>query len=74
MQRGDDNPRMMLTTLARLRDTHGDSEEYPVLTHEGILPSPTSSTGTPVFVNNTPRSDTPSNSMTGLSLPTYVND
>jgi hypothetical protein len=68
MQRADDNPRMKLTTLARLRGTNGGSDEYAPLMQEEIPPSPTGSTGTPVFVSNTPRSDTPpSSSMGGIS-------
>ena len=60
----------MVTSLARLRDqTTIDPDEYPSPNAQtDIPPSPTSSTGTPVFVTATPRSDTPPmSSMSGTS-------
>jgi hypothetical protein len=63
-----------IKSLARPHDPSPIPDAYRLLNLNDAPPSPTSSTGTPVFVTATPRSDSPSTSMGGNSLrPLVIN-
>ena len=67
MQRAQPVNSRMSKSLDRRRDPTADPAQYGSLGHNDAPPSPASSTGTPVFVTATPRSDSPT-SMAGKSL------
>ena len=60
--------RGLLHSLARLREQSNEPDVYRPLNPNEAAPSPTGSTGTPIFVAATPRSDSPqSTSMSGTA-------
>jgi hypothetical protein len=68
---GDSAARLKSCTLSRLQ-----TDDYSLLGHTDLLPSPASSTGTPVFAATTPPAGTPPpSSMSGMHLigPEMVN-
>ena len=72
MQRADVGTSRSIPSLARAGDhTANESDNHSLAGKNEGPPSPTSSTGIPVFVSATPRSDSPlSSSMSGkLSQP-----